>query len=160
MAKLKVSFIEFPRKEPHKWKRLGLCVVHDADAEFTLNTFDFRYKGQRSRLGKYLLDLHAKGVDISGIGEEGKGQLVKSKAEHDLTVVLAKRLYKALVGRTIVIDKSSKGAKTMATKNDETWDWNHPAARNSRYYKMASVLIDENGKDKAIRAVNLIAGYA
>lgn len=146
----KVTCIQYPRKAPHMYKKLGFVIVHDAQAEVSFHTFDFRYTGQRSHFGQYLRDLHAKGVDIS----DAVPQFVKVNNE-ELIIVLAKRLYKALVTRTVYKDGNS-----IRTTNDTAYDWTKPAAKLSRYYKMAEKLLQEHEEQAVIDIVNLITGFA
>ena len=159
MTKLKVSFVEFPQKV-HEWKRLGHVIVHDAAADISLHTFDLRYLGPRSRLGKHLRELQANGVDISAYENMNHFKTKRSglkKKPDDLTVTIAKRLYTSLVKRTIVHGTTKKGGKTTTTKNDESFDWNRSDVVNSKYYKMAERIIKEND---ALKIVNIITGYA
>ena len=93
---MKATFIHYGDK--HQWKQLGVVVVHDAQTKTTLHEFDFRYRGKKSRLGRYLRDLHAKGVDVTGVVSILEPL---EKEKEDLALSMAKRLYEALVKRTI-----------------------------------------------------------
>lgn len=153
---MQATFIPYGKK--HQFKQLGVVVVHDAQTEISLNEFDCRHRGKRSRFGKYLRELHAKGVDVSALLPT-----VESPEKEELTLAMAKRLYDALVKRTlyerIPCHKCSiKPAKVP--QNAETWDWNKPAAKHSKYYKMAARIFKENDTDTAIRIINTITGYA
>lgn len=64
---LKATFIAWPRKAPHRWKQMGFVVVHDINAQISFNEFDWRYRGKRSRFGKYIRELDANGVDVTSV---------------------------------------------------------------------------------------------
>lgn len=155
-AGMKASCLMWPKKMPHKYKNLGVVVLHDPKATISFNEFDFRYRGKRSRLGRYLRELHALGVDVDGLIDNEN----KSLENEELTIHIAKRLYEALVKRTIYEDKTARGSIKLTTKKAETWDWKKPAARKSRYYKMAELILKESDPETALRIVNIITGYA
>lgn len=152
------TFLPWPIRQPHKWKQLGVVIVHDAKTEITFNEFDYRYRGKKSRFGRYLRDLHAKGVDVTGLTK--LESLEKEKEE--LALTLAKRLYGVLGKRTVYERKQCTCGIKPATivKAEDKWDWNSPAVKHSKYYKMAVRILNENDEDSAIRIVNTITGYA
>ena len=154
---MQATFIHYG--ERHQWKQLGVVVVHDKNAKISLNEFDFRYCGKRSRLGRYLRDLHAKGVDVSQVHFTSES-LEKEKEE--LVLSMAKRLYEALGKRTIFKrEECVCGTKKATTiKKDEVWDWKHVGIKRSRYHKMAVRILKDNDEETAVRIINTITGYA
>ena len=152
------SFI--PYGKTHQWKQLGVVVVHDKHADITINEFDFRYRGKKSRLGRFLRDLHAKGVDVSHVVAKLEPL---EKEKEDLALSMAKRLYDALAKRTAYkrIDCHKCGVKPATIiKKDENWDWKHIGVKHSKYYKMAVRILNENDEATAIRIINTITGHA
>jgi len=154
MTNLKASFIKFPEKQ-HQYKKFGCVVVHNADAKFSATQFDFRYMGPRSKLGKFLRQLQKEGVDVSDVGKITS--FVKAHGEPDeLTMAIAKRLYEAMGKRTF--NKDATGKQTL-TKN-EKFDWKKPAAKHTRFYKLAEYLLKNFDQKTVLDIVNVIAGYA
>jgi hypothetical protein len=155
---MKATFI--PYGDKHQWKQLGVVVIHDAKTEISLNEFDLRYRGKKSRLGRYLRDLHAKGVDITSVLSTLE-PLEKEKEE--LALTLTKRLYEALGKRTAYkrVPCFKCGVKEATiVKKEEAWDWKHPGVKHSKYYKMVVRILNENDQETAIRIINTITGYA
>lgn len=138
-----------------KFIKWGTVVIHDADSEVTFNQFDCRYKGKQSRLGKYLRDLHAQGVDISDVI---KGPLEKEQDE--LARIMAERLYKTFGARTVALGAQKLSGTKLSIKMVEKWDTKHKSFHQSTYYKMAARILQDNEPAVALNIVNIITGYA
>jgi|SRR5689334_8398783 len=151
----KAIFIEFPKKH-HKWKKLGYVLVQDENAELSLNEFDKRYTGPKSKYGQFIRDLKSKGVDISQLTEKA----IDFKPD-DLTIVIAKRLYSALSNKYIMAaNKAGYVLSHRTIKPTETFDWKNPGVKRTRYYKMAERLLKDHDSETVLQIVNKIAGYA
>ena len=155
---MKASWVALPKRFS-PWIEAGVVVVHDANAKITYNVFDKRYRGKRSRFGKFIADLKSKGIDISDLDPADR-----PKEQEELALVMAKRPYEALGKRTVVINNATPNIARMAThatvKKDELFDWNNPAVKHSKYYKMAARILQENDPEVAVKIVNIITGYA
>src|SRR6185436_962909 len=91
-SKMRASWIPLETKNLEskaKWMQLGYVIVHDESAKISVNKFDSRYKGKRSKFGKYLRDLQANGIDISSLLT---GTAPLDKDTDDLATSIAKRL--------------------------------------------------------------------
>jgi hypothetical protein len=170
MANLKATFIPYVRKIGgfNKFMEPGIVVVQDADTEFPTidgRAFDRRYTGKRSKLGKYLRDLAAKGVDVSSIVPTPL-----EKEEHELAIKLAQRLFDMLVAKRITIENKTKphpnnpvhivSYTSVVTKKAEAFDWNSPGVRQSKYYRLAESLIKDNDPETVYRIVSAISNFA
>jgi hypothetical protein len=170
MANLKAIFVPYVRKIGgfNKFMQPGIIVVQDADTEFPVidgRAFDGRYTGKRSKLGKYLRDLAAKGVDVSSIVPTPL-----EKEQHELVIKLAQRLYDTLVVKRITIENKTKphpvssahtvNYTTIVTRKADVFDWNSPGVRQSKYYRLAESLIRDNDPETVYRIVSTISDFA